>query len=88
MTATIANEYGEHGIVAISFALATLDTPAERRLKPNGDVENWIKPSEAASYVLHTLNAPLAIQNGNNIHLYKHSRSFFHDSYYKRIERE
>lgn len=88
LTRTIANEYGEFGVVAMSFALATLDTPAERKLKPNGDVENWIKPSEAASYVLHTLNAQPTVQNGNNIHLYKHSKSFFHDSYYKRIERE
>lgn len=88
LTRTIANEYGEFGVAAISFALATLDTPAERKLKPNGDVENWIKPSEVVSQVLHTLSATPAINNGNNIHLFKYSKSFFHDLYYKRIERE
>jgi NAD(P)-dependent dehydrogenase (short-subunit alcohol dehydrogenase family) len=85
LTKTIANEYGECGVTAISFALATMDTVAERKLKPRGDVKNWIKPLEVVDYVLHVMTGAHGIQNGNEIHLYKHSPTFFHQAYYQRI---
>lgn len=88
LSRSIANEYGACGVKTRTFALATLNTPAERKLKPSGDFENWLKPSEVVREVLNWLSSPNDLQNGNDVHLYRHSESFFHESYYQRLNRK
>jgi NAD(P)-dependent dehydrogenase (short-subunit alcohol dehydrogenase family) len=82
----IANEMAQWGVVANAFSLATLATPEEFRLKPYGDHEHWLRPEEVAEIVRHSLNSPRGIINGNIIHTYAYSSSYFDMSYFSRIK--
>ncbi|MDN5205466.1 SDR family oxidoreductase [Fulvivirgaceae bacterium BMA10] len=82
----ISNEYLEKGINANAIALATLMTEIEIEMKPNGDFKNWLNPEEVCEFVQSIILQPNNLLNGNIIDLYKHSRSFFHESYFDRIE--
>jgi NAD(P)-dependent dehydrogenase (short-subunit alcohol dehydrogenase family) len=84
----IANEMSKDGVVANAFALATLATEEEFRLKPHGDHEHWLCPAEVAKQVHHLLKAPNRMINGNVIQLYNYSRSYFHMSYFDRTSPE
>lgn len=82
----IANEGAEHGIVANTFALATLLTDAERALKPHGDHRAWLRPEEVSEYAMWLMQAPGSALNGNELHLFHYSDSYFRRSYFERIE--
>lgn len=82
----VANEYLEKGINANTIALATLNTETELRMKPRGDKKNWLNTDEVCELVESIILQPSKLINGNVIHAYKYSDSFFHESYYDRIK--
>ncbi|HET6256737.1 MAG TPA: SDR family oxidoreductase [Puia sp.] len=81
----ISNEYLNEGIIANTIALSTLYTETERKLKPNGDCENWLQPEEVSRFIEEFVLRSGGTVNGNVIHMYKYSPSYFHQSYYQRI---
>jgi len=83
----IANEHVEHGVVANTIAIATLNTEEERRLKPYGDHQQWLPPEEVARSVCDFIagSSSPAIANGNVLHMFAYSKSYFHQAYYDRI---
>lgn len=81
----IANEYLEKGINANAIALATLLTETELKIKPKGDSKNWLNTDEVCELVENIILQPSKLINGNVIHIYKYSDSFFHQSYFDRI---
>jgi short-subunit dehydrogenase len=81
----IANEYFEKGINANTIALATLLTETELKLKPQGDSKNWLNTDEVCEFVENIILQPSKLISGNVIHIYKYSDSYFHQSYYDRI---
>lgn len=82
----IANEYLKNGIIANTFALATLLTETELALKPNGDSEKWLITDEVCELVTSTILKSSKLINGNVIQVYKHSDSYFNQSYFDRIK--
>ena len=78
----IANEYLDKGINANTIALATLYTETELKIKPKGDSKNWLNTDEVCELVENLIIQPSKLLNGNVIHIYKYSDSFFHQSYY------
>lgn len=85
---SIAHEYSKHNVIANTLAVATLATDLEKKMKPLGDHENWLQLSQVCSLVRKLIESPFSIMNGNTIHLYNHSESFFHQSYFDRISSE
>jgi NAD(P)-dependent dehydrogenase (short-subunit alcohol dehydrogenase family) len=83
----IANEYFEKGINANTIALATLLTETELKIKPKGDSKNWLKTDEVCEFVENIVLQPSKLVSGNVIHIYKYSDSFFHQSYFDRINK-
>jgi len=84
----ISNEYIEKGIIANTIALATLDTEVERKIKSKGgDPQNWLKTDEVCSLVDNLIKNSNNLINGNIIHAYKHSATYFGKSYFDRIEK-
>ncbi|MBS1661848.1 MAG: SDR family oxidoreductase [Bacteroidetes bacterium] len=81
----IANEYLKKGIHANTISLATLQTEIEIKMKPKGDSKNWLNPDEVCKMVEDLILQPNQLMNGNVIHVYKHSDSYFNDSYFNRI---
>lgn len=82
----ISNEYLEQGIIANTIALSTLYTKVELKIKPKGDSKNWLKPKEVCDLVDKLISQPFGLINGNVIHLYKYSDTYFHQSYFDRIK--
>jgi short-subunit dehydrogenase len=82
----ISNEYLEKGINANTIALATLLTEAEMKIKPKGDSKNWLNTDEVCKLVENIILQPSQLINGNVIHIYKYSDTYFHQSYYDRIQ--
>lgn len=80
---SIANEYSKDKIFSTALALATLDTPKERKMRPRTNHSDWLKPIQVCRLVRTLAKDP--IMNGNTIHLFNYSNSFFHQSYYDRI---
>ena len=84
----ISNEYLEKNIIANTIALATLDTEVERRIKSKGgDPDNWLKTDEVCNLVYNLIKDSNNLINGNVIHAYRHSESYFGKSYFNRIEK-
>lgn len=83
----IANEYSKYNICANSFAISTILSETEKKLKPNGDFKNWLTANEVCKSVYEFISNDNISINGNAIHLFKYSPSFFHQSYYERIKR-
>lgn len=81
----IANEYFEKGINANTIALATLLTETELKMKPKGDSKNWLNTDEVCEFVENIILQPSKLISGNVIHIYKYSESYFHQSYFDRI---
>jgi NAD(P)-dependent dehydrogenase (short-subunit alcohol dehydrogenase family) len=86
LTKGIANENMKDGIFANSISLPTILTEEEQKLKPYGDHANWIKTDEIAEFVYDFLQSAKGFINGNIVHFYKYSESFFGQSYYDRIK--
>lgn len=84
----IANEYSEFNIIANTFALATLLTEVEKKIKPKGDYKNWLLTEEVCETVVDIISHRNKLINGNIIHLFKHSHTFFHQSYFDRINNQ
>lgn len=83
----IANEYLEKGINANTIALATLLTETELKMKPKGDSKNWLNTDEVCEFVENIILQPSKLISGNVIHIYKYSDSYFHQSYFDRINK-
>jgi short-subunit dehydrogenase len=83
----IANEYFKDGIISNCFALATLLTKVEKQMKPLGDHQNWLDTVEVCKEVIDFISTSSSLVSGNIIHLYKYSESYFHESYYQRINK-
>lgn len=81
----IANEYLEKGVNANTIALATLLTETELKIKPKGDSNNWLNTEEVCEFVENIILQPSRLISGNVIHIYKYSDSYFHQSYFDRI---
>ncbi len=84
-TVTLSNEYLHAGIRANCFALATMLTLEERQMKPKGDHAKWLTPEEVALRAIELLERADPIVSGNIIQLFKHSDSYFGQSYLSRI---
>ncbi len=82
----IANEASSDGVAANALALATVLSEAERKLKPHGDHGAWLRPEQVADLVFWLLAAPNIDVNGNEIHLFNYSASYFQQSYFERIQ--
>ena len=83
-----ANEHAEFGISACALALPTIRTPKVLKEKLSGDHKNYIKPEDLADFILnHIMTQPHEV-NGNIVKMFKHSRTFYHESYYARNPRQ
>ena len=82
---SIANEGAKDGIVANALAIATLDTPRERDLRPDADNTDWLHVEQIVKYVNDMVRSSFGIMNGNTIHLYNYSEAFFHKSFFDRL---
>lgn len=82
----LANEHYQDNIIANVFAMATLQTDAEKNRKPKGDWDNWLPPIEIGEYLIDFVSARHAVHSGNVVNLYKFSESFFNESYFERIK--
>lgn len=80
---SIANEYSRDKIFSTALAIATLDTPKEREMRPMANHSDWLKPIQVCRLVQTLAKEP--IMNGNTIHLFNYSDTFFHQSYYDRL---
>lgn len=80
----ISNEYSQDGIAANVIAPATLDSEAERRLKPFGDHEHWVSIPDLASLVVQVLRLPVMV-SGNVLHAFVHSDQYFGRGFFERI---
>lgn len=87
LVGSLANEFSKIGLVANSFSLSTLDTDFERKVKPFGDFDNWLKLEEVAIIIEKIITSDFDIMNGNTIDLFKYSESFFNKSYFDRIKK-
>jgi len=82
---SIANEHSKDRIIANALAIATLNSPRERSLRPSADNSDWLQVEQIVQFVEHTMQTPFGIMNGNTIHLFNYSDSFFHQSYFDRL---
>lgn len=83
---SIANEHAKDGIVSNSIALATLNSQDERRLKPFGDHQAWLTEEQVTEYIIELTQSKTRALNGNALHLFNYSPSFFEQSYFDRIK--
>lgn len=81
---SISNECLADKIYANVIALATLQTPIEKAMKPNGDYENWLAPEQVYEIIRNVILYSSNLVNGTIIHAYKYSDSFFGKSFYER----
>ena len=85
LTMSLSNEYFKFAVRSNCFALATMLTPAEVAMKPRGDHEKWLTSVEVAARVMDLIEKSDAIFSGNVVQLFKHSDSYFGQSYFSRI---
>jgi len=71
-----ANESAKYGIAVNALAIATLSIQTERKMKPSGDHESWLKLEDVSRASIDLLLLSDLI-NGNVIHCWRHSDSFF-----------
>jgi NAD(P)-dependent dehydrogenase (short-subunit alcohol dehydrogenase family) len=83
----IANEYSEFNVVANSIALPTLRTEKVERLKDGGDLRHYVQPDELAKLIVETIVSAPNILNGNTLKIFRHSPTFFNESYFQRNPR-
>jgi NAD(P)-dependent dehydrogenase (short-subunit alcohol dehydrogenase family) len=82
---SIANEYSQHHIAANALAIATLDSPKERAIRPAAKKSDWLRAEQIARLVENIVQTPFGVMNGNTIHLFNYSNTFFHQSFYDRL---
>ena len=81
----LSNEYYKYGVNANIVSLSTLKTDIELKMKPQWDYENWLMPDEVCKIVDSLIETTDGLVNGSVIHTYKHSDTYFGQSYYDRI---
>lgn len=81
---TAANENARFGISANTILIATLKTDTERGLKPKGSFDDWLEPSDVASFSLDIISTEGCHLNGSLLHYWQHSDSFFGQSAFER----
>ena len=62
-----------------------MDMDIELQMKPQWDYENWLMPDEVCKIVDGLIEITDWLVNGSVIHTYKHSDTYFGQSYYDRI---
>ena len=82
-----ANEYAPFGLTATAIALPTMRTPEVLEEKTQGDHENYIGPSELASFILDNVLPQPSIETGNVLRLMKPSPTFYGQGYFDRNPR-
>lgn len=82
---SIANEYSKDGIVANALAIATLNSPKERQLRPKANSSGWLEVDQIIHFIEQMVRSPFKIMNGNTVHLFNYSESFFHQAYFDRL---
>lgn len=82
----IAHEFANKNIVANSIALSSLKTPHNKDSKPNGDFDNYLDLRELSYNVIEIAELSNGLVNGNVIHCYKHSDSYYNEGYFQRIK--
>ena len=82
---SIANEYSKYGIISNTLAIATLDSPKEHALRPKADCTDWLQADQIIQFIEEMINMKSKIMNGNTIHLYNYSESYFSKSYFDRL---
>ncbi len=82
----IAHEYADRNIVANAIALSSLKTPQNEKSKPNGDFEHYIDLDELSDTVIDISELSNNLTNGNIIHCYSYSRSYYNEGYFYRIK--
>lgn len=81
---TLANENARHGIAVNAIAVATLQTETERQIKPAGSYQDWVPVGGLADYALRLATTEQVQINGNELHYWGYSRSFFEQSVFGR----
>lgn len=84
----VANEYSEYNIIANAVSLPTIRTDKVMELKPTGDHDHYITPEELAIFLSDITASAPAMMNGNVLKVFRHSKTFFHQSYFDRNPRE
>jgi len=78
---SLTNEVLLEDVTLNCLRVSTIDTPLERELKKDGDIENWLNTKEAASAGLEVLlNRQKPRMRGGIIPIYKPSYSFHGES--------
>jgi len=77
-----ASEYRRYDILLNAFLCTTIDTPFERKIKPNGDWDKWLKPLQIAkeTYVLSQSETMM----GNLIKISNHSDTYKYQTFAQR----
>lgn len=81
---TLANENARHGVAVNALAIATLQTQTEREIKPAGAYEDWVSVEGLAEYAIYLATKEQTRLNGNQLHYWGYSRSFFEQSIFDR----
>lgn len=82
----IAHEYAKQNIVANSIALSSLKTPKNHESKINGDFEHYLDLNELSETVMEIADLSNNLANGNVIHCYNYSDSYYGEGYFHRIK--
>ena len=84
LVASIAHECAKSGVVANALTLSTVNTSAERTMKPYGDHGSWMGPDEVAEVIESLLGEDRRLINGNAISLFRYSETFYGSSFFDR----
>lgn len=87
LTKSMANEFSEFGVMFNAFALATINSEAERLRKPYGDHDNWLDLNVISKSIENFIQNENPYLNGNVIKLFKHSDTFYNTGYFERIRK-
>jgi len=80
-----ANENSQYNIVINTLALSTIKTEKVVNSKKEKYHDDYLTLEELKDIIIHTISGPKFI-NGNIIKVLKHSKYFYHESYYDRNE--
>jgi NAD(P)-dependent dehydrogenase (short-subunit alcohol dehydrogenase family) len=87
LTKSLRSEYSAWNFQFNCFILATVNTEREKKFKPFGDHEHWLKPEKIAEVVLEVVRGETSLINGSEIELFDHSPHYHTTSYFGRIRK-
>ncbi len=67
---TLAAELKEAGVTVNAVCPSILDTPANRRVMPDGEFSTWVKPEEVAEILLFLAGSKAKSVSGAAIPVY------------------